>query len=193
MRKLFLALLFIACNNDSARVAALETALKECRAQSALTIRAVPPVSRSGESQFSTLTVDYSQSWSDVGREFDDVDPSITDEHFPSEPVGTQQVAVAPLKLHRDGEMWIPTDEMRERLEVQGMRPATARELRSFAKMSPDYQRQFHVVALGSSWVRPNGVRNVSYLNNWYGKRGLDLSWADGDWNSHWRFLAVRK
>lgn len=189
MRKILLGfVLFTACNNDTARVSQLQAELKECRAQAA-SVQPVPVAAV----QFSTVTVDYSQSWSGVEQEFGDVNSNINDEHFPSEPGGTAQIALTPRNLHRDGEDSISTEEAERRLAVQEFRPATARELRAFAKANPDYQRQFPTVALGSSWVRPGGGRRVLYLGGWSGRRGLGLYWADDGWDSSWRFLAARK
>lgn len=37
-----------------------------------------------------------------------------------------------------------------------------------------------------------NGNRNVPYLNKDGSKRNLNLNWFDNDWNSNYRFLAVR-
>lgn len=45
----------------------------------------------------------------------------------------------------------------------------------------------------GSSWVNPNGNRNVPYLNRDGSKRKLNLNWFDNDWNDICRFLAVRQ
>lgn len=44
----------------------------------------------------------------------------------------------------------------------------------------------------GSSRVNPNGNRTVPYLNDWNGKRNLNLNDWDDDWNANYRFLAVR-
>lgn len=217
MRKLLIGfVLLVACNNgDAARVAKLEVALQECRAQKVQTDQAdisppstkqvfpvgeiasartasVQPVSVAA-GQFSVLTVDHSQPWSGVEQEFGYVSSNINDERFSVEPGGISQVAIAPLKLHRDGEEWISTDEAVKRMSEQGTRPATGREARAYAKANPEVQRQFPIVALGSSWVDLNGDRLVPYLVDWRGERALDLDWTGGDWNSGWRFLAARK
>ena len=41
-------------------------------------------------------------------------------------------------------------------------------------------------------WRNPNDNRNVPYLDNWNGKRKLNLNWFDNRWNADCRFLAVR-
>lgn len=44
----------------------------------------------------------------------------------------------------------------------------------------------------GSSWVNPNGNRNVPYLNENSQKRNLNLNYWDDEWNANYRFAAVR-
>lgn len=141
-----------------------------------------------------TTTVNYSQSLVDVKPEFYLVHSNITDEHFPPESGGTAQVMLEPVYLNRDSDKkWISTNEAMKRLEAQGSRPATLRELLAYAKANPNYQRCSLVVALGSSWVDPSGNRNVPYLNDWNGKRALDLRWIEDDGEGYWWFLVVRK
>ncbi len=205
MRKVMLLgwFVFVACDNDSARVAELEAALQECRAQTATpaaqadqpapATAAVQPVTTTPSDQPTVALVNYAQSWNGVNNEFDWVNSDITDEHFTPEPGGTATVVLTPLNLHRDGGEWISTEEAQRRLATQGFRPATGRELRAFAKANPDYQRKFWVVALGSSWVVSFGGGRVPYLGGWRGRRALGLRWTGFGWASAWRFLAVRK
>ena len=216
MRKMMLRLvLFVACNSATVRVARPEEALKESRAQgvqagqvdvSVPSVKHVPvreistaatatvqPVAPAQVETTMTATVDHSASWNGVEGEFDKVSPNITDENFPPEQGGTASVALIPLKLHRDGEDGISAQEAERRFPAQEFRPATGRELRAFAKANPEFQRQFRVVALGSSWLDPYGNRKVLYLDDWDGKRALSLHWLGGDWDLRWRFLAVRK
>jgi len=40
--------------------------------------------------------------------------------------------------------------------------------------------------------VSIDGKRNVSYLWSNSSERNLNLNWFDNDWNSNYRFLAVR-
>jgi len=153
----------------------------------------IQPVAPAPSETTVTATVDHSASWSGVNGEFDLASSDINDKHFPPEHGGMASVVLVPLALHRDVEDSISNKEVEHRLAVQGFRPATDRELRAFAKANPEFQRQFPVVALGSSWLDPYGNRKVPYLDDWDGKRVLSLHWLGGDWNSRWRFLAVRK
>ncbi|MBI2552007.1 hypothetical protein HYW17_01750 [Candidatus Uhrbacteria bacterium] len=203
MKKLLLAVLVFGCNSSASRVSELEFALKKCQAQSAKADKsaAAPATTLASTASVQVValeqdkptvaTVNYSQPWEGVKDEFDLVNSRITDEYFPSEAGGTATVSLTPLKLHHEGEVSISTEEAERRLDALGFRPATGRELRAFAKA--DYQWELMVVALGSSLVHPNGLRNVPGLDGWHGRRGLSLYWTDDGWNSSWRFLAVRK
>jgi len=80
-------------------------------------------------------------------------------------------------------------------LDRRGLRPATCAELLALGEKHPDLQRRFLIVALGSFWVGPGGYRGVPYLYGGSGRRRLCLGWdhPDGEWDGHYRFLAVRK
>lgn len=43
-----------------------------------------------------------------------------------------------------------------------------------------------------SIWTNRDGNRNVPYLDNWNGKRKLNLNWFENRWNDNCRFAAVR-
>ena len=154
------------------------------------------------EGQPVTARVNPGESLRGMDNEFAFFDSNIIDAHFPPEQgAATASVILTPLNLHRDGEERITTEEAQKRMAAlrspdapQGFRPATIREGRAFAKANPEFQRQFSVVALGSSWVDLRGYRSVPCFNGWDGERGLDLCWTDDyDWGVGWRFLAVRK
>ena len=52
---------------------------------------------------------------------------------------------------------------------------------------------QWHGRLLAQGSVgKVNGNRNVTYLDRNDSKRNLNLNWWDNDWNSNYRFLAVR-
>lgn len=42
-------------------------------------------------------------------------------------------------------------------------------------------------------WQNSNGNWNVAYLDNWNGKRKLNLNWFNNRWNRNYRVLAFRK
>lgn len=47
--------------------------------------------------------------------------------------------------------------------------------------------------AIYTVWPDPDGNQHVPVLNDWNGKRKLDLNWFDNDWNDNYRFAAVRE
>jgi hypothetical protein len=66
-------------------------------------------------------------------------------------------------------------------------------ELLAFGEKYPDVQREFPVVALGSAWRDSVGNRHVPYLVRHAGRRLLYLYWLGCEWDSGYRFAAVRK
>lgn len=72
------------------------------------------------------------------------------------------------------------------------LRLATLPEQVAFAAYYPDKQREFPIVALGSSRFLL-GDRLVPCLWSFDSRRELDLSWCDDSWPAGCRFLAARK
>ncbi|MFH1973268.1 MAG: hypothetical protein ABIK13_01515, partial [Patescibacteria group bacterium] len=77
-------------------------------------------------------------------------------------------------------------------MDTLGYRPATHLEAYAFAKANPELQRQFWIVALGSSTMG-GGFRCVALLRSGSGRRVLGDCWFGGEWGSGRRFLFVRK
>ena len=77
-------------------------------------------------------------------------------------------------------------------MDKLGYRPATHLEAYAFAKANPELQRQFWIVALGSSTMR-GGDRYVAVLDSDSGRRILGNFWFDSGWDAGDRFLFVRK
>ena len=77
-------------------------------------------------------------------------------------------------------------------MDTLGYRPATHLEAYAFAKANPELQRQFWIVALGSSAMRGD-LRAVAVLSSVSGRRVLGYVWFDREWRSGRRFLFVRK
>lgn len=82
-------------------------------------------------------------------------------------------------------------DAVRE-IEKTGWQIANIEHLLVFGEKNPEEQREYPIVALGSvaTFV---GNRGVPHLVRGVSKRGLDLRWWRGSWDSFCRFLAVRK
>ncbi len=85
------------------------------------------------------------------------------------------------------------------KMEKLGYRPATHLETYAFAKANPELQRQFSIVALGSSMM-PYGDRLVAVLDSDSdsGERILRVKefydeGNSGEWDPDCRFLFVRK
>ena len=77
-------------------------------------------------------------------------------------------------------------------MDKLGYRPATHLEAYAFARANPELQRQFPIIALGSSALS-GGNRYVAVLSGGPVRRILDFHWFGGEWSSDSRFLAVRK
>ena len=114
---------------------------------------------------------------------------NINSQNFPLSGEGTVNVTLELVHLNR----LASSQDVLDHLEANGMRPATVEELLMFGVTYPDIQREFPIVCLGSSWVDPDGDRDVPYLRRDGSERDLDLFWLGNDWNGICRFLAVRK
>lgn len=86
----------------------------------------------------------------------------------------------------------IKSEDAIAKMDKLDYRPATHLEAYAFAKANPELQRQFWIVALGSSTLL-GGCRFVALLSSLSGRRGLDRGWFDGRWVAGCRFLLVRK
>lgn len=73
-----------------------------------------------------------------------------------------------------------------------GYRPAIHLEAYAFAKMNPELQRRFWIVALGS-FTMPHSSQRVAVLRSDSGRRVLHSGWYDGGFYAYRRFLFVRK
>ena len=78
-------------------------------------------------------------------------------------------------------------------MDKLGYRPATHLEAYAFAKANPELQRQFWIVALGSSTLCDDR-RNVAVLGSGFSGRRILVDCRFGnEWYSDGRFLFVRK
>jgi hypothetical protein len=85
-------------------------------------------------------------------------------------------------------------DAALDRIEALGLRPGNAAELLAFGAKYPEEQRRFPILALGSTFVDPEGQHRYLYLNRDGCRRivGLVLS-AAGDFPAECRFLAAAR
>jgi hypothetical protein len=92
-------------------------------------------------------------------------------------------------------EKWVTTRQVIAYLASHGLLAALIEHLLAFGATYPELQRQFLIIALGSSFVVDDGDRNYPCLNCDDGERRLNLRWNDDDrhWDETCRFLAVGK
>ncbi len=136
------------------------------------------------------ILVDYTQTLEAMiaaGR-YDWANSDITAKRFPVE--GEGKVTKKAKLYHFNRSM--TSEEVIRELDKQGKRPATIEELLAFGAQHPEIQRQFPVVALGSS-AEVGGCRYVAYLRRFGSLRHLLLRYWNGDWRGCYRFLAFDK
>lgn len=135
------------------------------------------------------ITIDYGESIEEMIASgcYDRRNGDITSKNFPTAGAGTVQVNTA--LIHMDKH--VHYEVVLAHLEANGLRPATLAELLAFGATYPEIQRQFRVIALGSSWVGAYRNRFFPFIGR-YG-RGRVLRLCYGDNQSFCRFLAVRK
>jgi hypothetical protein len=120
---------------------------------------------------------------------YDWVNSDITEEHFPTSVPADYDVEYKLFHFNHT----ISSDDAIKEMEKEGFRPGTLVELLALGETNPELQKQFPIVALGSTWQSPRGHRYVPCLY-WGGSgRGLGLRWFGIDWVDVCRFLAVRK
>lgn len=119
---------------------------------------------------------------------YDWTDDNITEKNFPTnkESFGTKDMSL--FHFNKD----ISSENEVLKMDEAGYRPATLMELLVIGEKYPEIQREFPVVALGSS-VKFCGVLLVPVLWLDSDGRSLGLDCWHFDWLSRCRFLAVRK
>ncbi|MBD3311713.1 MAG: hypothetical protein GF349_04475 [Candidatus Magasanikbacteria bacterium] len=137
------------------------------------------------------VSVDYGMSLAEMiaAGQYGWKNSDINADNFPVAGEGIAETKLELVHLNKKAS----TDEVEAYLEENDLRPATLAELLAFGTMFPEIQRDFPVIALGSSCVRSDGNRFVPYLYRDGSERSLNLSWDDHDWYEIFRFLAVRK
>lgn len=138
-----------------------------------------------------SVTIDYAKSLEQMKSDgqYDWSNDDINGENFPITGEGTVEVNLELVHFNRV----FDTAVVEAELDKMGFRPVTIEELLAFGATYPEVQREFPVVAFGSSWVDPRGRRCVPFLYRGGSARVLRLYWCDGAWPEDCRFLAVRK
>ena len=137
------------------------------------------------------IVVDYSRSLAEMIKagHYDWVNSDITDKHFPVK--GSGKTKLVPEIIHYN--KYMSSDAVIQDLDQRGLRPATLAELLAYGEKNPDEQHKYPIVALGSVWRFWLSSRDVACLCSFASERKLDLSYWDGGWHDHYRFLAFRK
>lgn len=119
---------------------------------------------------------------------YDWTNSDVSDEHFPQKKIGRTSVAI---RLLCFGQV-ISSREVLARLKQDGLRPANPAELLALGAKYQSLQRQFPIIALGQTWLLPNGDRMVVCLA-WHSmlRRVHLLCKFRRDWPAHCQFAAV--
>lgn len=85
----------------------------------------------------------------------------------------------------------IGSKEARKRIEKAGWNVATIEQLLALGALLPHLQRQFPIVALGTTWK--GAIPRAACLHHGDGlKRYVVLRWIGDDWCGDFAFMAVR-
>jgi len=119
---------------------------------------------------------------------------NITSKNFAVAPFGGPNSEEA--ILVNFGEDVSSSEDAVTRLDKMGLRPGLPPDLADLSKSHPASAKlaaYLPVVALGDSWVDPDGDRSVAYLFGFAAYRELSLCSWSGGWDGYWWFLAFRK
>ncbi len=201
----FVAIAFVACDGQhpqSPQTACVCPPAPVCASAPTASIAAVvvPNSGTKGEStqpsqqafrsgQAFQLSVNYMRPLSKaiaLGR-FNGYNDDITSERFPP---NTNECGVefATMRLFSFGR-YVSSDDAVAAMTEEGFRPATLRELLSFAAQFPEEQLANPIVALGSVWESTIHW-HVPCLTGLNGRRDIYLYWLGLGWDDSWRFLA---
>lgn len=137
------------------------------------------------------LRIDYDRALRESVRagRYDYVDPYVTPANFPAKEHGSREVRLALAEL---GEV-MTTAEVFERHRALGLRRATIVELLALGEAFPNLQREFPIIAFGSSCVDgPEGSASVPALRSKPdGRRELYLDWTEYRWDGACRILGI--
>ncbi len=138
-----------------------------------------------------SATVDYDQPLEEMitAGNFNHVDHQLNPDDFSSQQKGRAKLNFYVIASKPGAS----TDEIIDKLDTRGLRPATLPELLAFGSKYPDEQRKYFIYALGSIIHRSAGDRSVAYIGDMGGARVLNLMFEMYNWFGDFRFLAVSK
>ncbi|MDQ5969018.1 MAG: hypothetical protein QG579_175 [Patescibacteria group bacterium] len=136
------------------------------------------------------LIVNYALSLADMVKAgaYDWFSSDVNEGNFPK--MGEGEVPVSAELIHFN--KYTSSEGAVTEMGGLGFRPATIHELLAFGQKYPNVQREFPIIALGSS-CEIVSVCLVAYLDKEGSKRLLRLHWSGDSWDDDCRFLAVRK
>jgi len=133
------------------------------------------------------ITVTADENFVKAGN-YDWVSPNINPKNFDVKENRLGDVEVSIIHIFRP----MSSEDITKWMNEKGFKPGNLLELCALGAKFPDLQRQYPIVALGSSCV-VGGYRAVPYLDGGDSLRYLGLDYRAGDWDAGCRFLAVRK
>jgi len=141
------------------------------------------------ETQSFPVTVNYNLTVSEAisAGKYYWSNPDVSSKNFPSDQKGIVKVVIELVHFDQDTNVDVPAE-----LDKRGLRPATLPELLAFGARYPNKQREFPIVALGSTW-RNNGLRHVGLLLGNADDRELTLYWFEACCWAEYRIAAIRK
>jgi len=136
---------------------------------------------------FSTLEEGIAAGKYDWANENIWTNENITAERFP---ITGNQGKKEVVTVHF-GRLMNSSEEVIAELNKLGYKPAETADLLALGKDQPELQRQFPIIALGSS-AAVGGFRYVPCLFEYDSRRGFSLDYFGSGWFGSCRFLAVR-
>jgi len=138
-----------------------------------------------------TVLVDETKTVEELVKEgdYDWSNGNVTSKNFP-QPLNQKQEDREVVLFHFGKQM--TSEQVVAEMDKVGYRPGTVHEILGLGIARPDLQREFPIIALGSTCVL-DGNRPVAYLYRYADKRYLRLYWFDRDWYGYCRFAGVRK
>ena len=136
------------------------------------------------------IPIDYDVTLEEMAIKADCFVETSPDEEFPSSRNGKRGITVELVQF----EKWVRTEEAEKLLYTVSLRPCSIEELCAFAKAHPDFQRQFPIIAIGSSILYNYLISSLVLSTCFVGalrKRSLAFLDRKYSWGPTYRFLAT--
>jgi hypothetical protein len=113
--------------------------------------------------------------------------PDVSEQNFPSNGVVQQELTIVLICFN----CLIITREILEQLRERGLEPITVETLLAIGEQKPDLQREFPIVALGSTWEFSPTITKALVLNVNQDKRVIETCSTGWRWPVDYRFAAI--